>query len=89
MKNVIEKWGHGPSIIVAQIRSQPADSISIPDGATIFSLTSFCTFFISLAFQRPSLLHWQNICGFVLGDASVDAVVFQLRPLNGVSVTVT
>lgn len=79
VQNIIEKWSLNPSIISVQLRSWPAESISIPDGGTSFSLTCFCTFFIFLGFQRHSLLHWQNICGFILRKASMHALCVSLE----------
>lgn len=38
VQNIIENWSHSPSIISARLGTQPADSISIPDGGTSFPL---------------------------------------------------
>lgn len=55
MQNIIEKRSHSPSIISAQLRTRPADSISIPDGGTsfpsfhIFQFSWFSEIFITPA----------------------------------------
>lgn len=77
VQNIIEKWRHSPSISSARLGTQPADSISIPDGGTSFPPLFFSysprfseTFFVTLVKlssleKSPRIVFFCNIKALV------------------------